>query len=125
MASSTPNRLVYVFPAVAFAAVLLYYLYGAVDRLGLETRQADTRVTGKQVAHGSTTYNTRIAGGRAWTQSTENPDAYIVEFTIDGEATGGAVDPQLYESFHEGDSVRVAFQRTRLTRRLVVTDVRR
>jgi hypothetical protein len=125
MASSTPNRLVYIFPAVAFTAVLLYYLYGAVDRLGLETRQTDAQITGKQRAQGSTTYNTRIAGGRTWTQATENPDAYILEFTIDGEATGGAVEPEMYESLHEGDSVRVAFQRTRITRRLVVTDVRR
>jgi hypothetical protein len=125
MSSSGPNRLVYVFPAVAFAAVGLYYLYGAVDRLGLETRKAEARVTGKQVAHGSTTYNTRIAGGRAWTQATDNPDAYILEFVVDGEPTGGAVDPQMYEVVKEGDPVRVEFQRTRLTKRLVVTDVRR
>ena len=125
MSSSGPNRLVYVFPAIAFAAVGLYYLYGAVDRLGLETRKAEARVTRKQVAHGSTTYNTTIAGGRAWTQATDNPDAYILEFVVDGEPTGGAVDPQIYETVKEGDPVRVEFQRTRLTGRLVVTDVRR
>lgn len=125
MSSHGPNRLVYVFPAVVLAAVLLYYLYGAVDRLGLETRQAEVRVTGKQVAQGSTTYNTRIAGGRAWTQATENPDAHIVTFEIDGEATGSAVDPRVYESLKEGDPVHVRFQRTRFSKRLVVTDVQR
>jgi hypothetical protein len=125
MTPSGPNRLVYVFPAVALAAVALYYAYGAVDQLGLETRQADVVVTGRQVVQGSTTYNTTIAGGRAWTQSTENPDAHMVAFEIDGEATGGAVDPAAYESLREGDRVHVQFQRTRLSRRLVVTDVRR
>jgi hypothetical protein len=125
MSSSTPNRLVYVFPAIAFTAVLMYYLYGAVDRLGLEVHEADARVTGKQVAHGSTTYNTRIAAGRAWTQATDNPDAYILEFVIDGEPTGGAVDPRMYEAVNQGDSVRVEFQRSRLTKRLMITDVRR
>ena len=125
MAPSGPNRLVYVFPALALAAVALYYGYGAVDQLGLETRQADVVVTGKQVVQGSTTYNTTIAGGRAWTQSTENPDAHIVAFEVDGEPTGGAVDPAAYDSLKAGDRVHVQFQRTRLSRRLVVTDVRR
>ncbi len=125
MSSNGPNRLVYVFPAIAFTAVLLYYLYGAVDRLGLETRQAEARVTGRQFAHGSTTYNTTIAAGRAWTQAHENSDAYIVMFEVDGEATGGVVDSGLYESLKEGDEVHVRFQRTRFSKQLLVTDVRR
>lgn len=125
MSSSGPNRLVYVFPAVAFAAVGLYYIYGAVDRLGLETHQAEARVTGKQVAPGSTTYNTVIAAGRAWTQSTTNPDARIVALELEGQATGGAVDPQTYDSLKEGDQVHVQFKRTRFSNQILVTDVRR
>jgi hypothetical protein len=125
VASTGPNRLVYIFPAVALAAVALYYLYGAVDRLGLETQQAEARVTGKQFASGSTTYNTRIAGGRAWSQATENPDAYIVALEVEGEATGGAVDSQMYESLSEGDRVQVQFQRTRFSRQILITNVRR
>ena len=125
MSSSGSNRLVYVFPAVAFAAVGLYYLYGAVDRLGLETYQAEARVTGKQVAPGSTTYNTVIAAGRSWTQATTNPDARIVALELEGHATGGAVDPQTYDSLKEGDQVHVQFQRTRFSKQILVTDVRR
>jgi hypothetical protein len=125
MAFNNPNRLVYVFPAVAFAAVLLYYLYGAIDRFGLETHQTEARVTGKQFAPGSTTYNTRIAGGRAWSQATENPGGYVMAFEVDGEPTGGAVDSQTYESVQEGDHVHVRFQRTRFSKLIVVTDVRR
>ena len=125
MASTGPSRLVYIFPAIAFGAVALYYLYGAVDRLGLETQRAEARVTAKQVARGSTTYNTRIAGGRAWSQATENPDAFIVSLEIEGEASGGAVDSQMYESLSEGDRVQVQFQRTRISRQILVTNVHR
>jgi hypothetical protein len=122
---STANRLVYVFPAVAFTAALLYYLYGAVDRLGLETHQAEARVTAKQVVPGTTTYNTRIAGGRAWTQATENPELRVIVLEVAGEPTGGAVDLATYDALKEGDLVRVSYQRTRLSNQLVVTDVRR
>jgi hypothetical protein len=125
MASTGPSRLVYVFPAIAFAAVGLYYLYGAIDRLGLETHETEVRVTGKQIAPGSTTYNTRIASGRAWTQATENPDGYVVVFEIEGQPTGGAVDSETYGSLKEGDELHVRFQRTRLSKQIVVTEVRR
>jgi hypothetical protein len=125
MPSRGPNRLKYVFPAVAFTAALLYYLYGAVDRLGLETRQTKARVMEKQFAPGSTTYNTRIAGGRAWTQATENPDLRLVVLEVEGEATGGTVDLQTYESLEKGDLVRVSYQRTRLSNQVLVTGVRR
>ena len=117
MSSSGPNRLVYVFPAVAFAAVGLYYIYGAVDRLGLETHQAEARVTGKQVAPGSTTYNTVIAAGRAWTQSTTTRMPASWRWSSTGQATGGAVDPQTYDSLKEGDQVHVQFKRTRFSNR--------
>ena len=45
----------YIFPAIAFGAALLYSAYGALDRMGLETRQAEARVTTKNFAAGSTT----------------------------------------------------------------------
>lgn len=125
MASNRPHPMVYLFPAVALVAVLVYYLYGAVDRLGLETRHAEAVVTGKEIAQGSTTYRTTTVGGRAWTQSVQNPDAHVLMFEVDGEATGGAVSPEMYESVKPGDRVRVRFQRTRVSDRLLVTDVSR
>lgn len=125
MAPNGPNPVVYIFPAVALVAALLYFLYGAVDRLGLETRISEATVAEKQIAHGSTTYNTTTVGGRAWTRSTQNPDAHILTFEVDGEATGGAVSPELYESVNAGDRVRVRWNRTRISDRLLVTDVSR
>jgi hypothetical protein len=125
MPSNGPSPFVYLLPAVALAAVLLYYLYGAVDRFGLETQQAEARVTGKQFAPGSTTYNTNIVAGRAWTQSSQNPDAYIIGLDVNGVVTGGAVTPELYESLQPGERVRVEFQRTRFSGQILVTGVRR
>src|SRR5262245_1898089 len=107
------NPLMYVFPAVALAAVLLYFLYGAIDRFGLEIEQTEARVTGKQFAAGSTTYNTNVVAGRVHTQSSTNPDAHIVLVDIEGVPTGGTVTAQLYESLQPGDMVHVAFKRTR------------
>jgi hypothetical protein len=120
-----PSPFVYVFPAVILAAVLLYFLYGAVDRLGLETGQAEARVTGKQFAPGSTTYTTEVVGGRTVTRPHRNPEAYVVTLDVNGEATGGAVSRELYDSLQAGERVRVQFRRTRLSKRMLVTDVRR
>jgi hypothetical protein len=125
MTASGRSPIVYAFPAIALAGVLLYFLYGAVDQLALDSQRTEARVIEKQIASGSTTYNTNVTGGRAWSDSTKKPDAYIVVLQVDGEATGAAVTPQLFESLRPGDLVRVEFQRTRLSRRIVVTDVRR
>ncbi len=125
MRPESPNPFVYAFPAVVLVCVLMYFLYGAVDRMGLETHQAEARVTGKQFAAGSTTYRTTVVNGRTVTQSDRNPDAYIVALDLEGVPTGGVVSPDLYESLETGERVRVQFQRTRLTKRLLDTDVSR
>ena len=125
MQSESGSSYTYVFPALIFVGVLLWYLYGAVDRIGLETQEGEARVTGKQFAQGSTTYNQKIVAGRAWTETVQNPDQYIVNLELRGEPTGGAVTPELYQSLQEGERVRVKYIRTRFSGRLLVTDVRR
>ena len=125
MPTQGPNPIVYVVPAVLLAAVLLYFVYGAVDRLGLESVQADARVTGKQYAAGSTTYTTEVVGGRTMTRAQKNPEAFLVTLDVNGEQTGGAVSKELYDSLREGERVRVSVRRTRVSKRLLITDVRR
>jgi hypothetical protein len=125
MADSGPSPLVYALPALALALVAIWYAYGALDRMGLDVQRAQARVTAKQVAAGSTTYHTNTVGGRAWSQSSKNPEMYVIALDVNGEAAGGAVTPELYEALRPGDAVRVEFSRTRFSRRLVVTDVRR
>jgi hypothetical protein len=125
MQPNRPNAFVYIFPALALVAVLVYFLYGAADRLGLETREAQALVTGKQFTPGSTTYNTNVVAGRTWTEASKYPDAYVVALQLDGEATAGMVSPQMYESLSPGERVRVSYRRTRFSKRILVTDVRR
>ena len=125
MSSQGSNSFAYLFPAVALAAVALYFLYGAIDRLGLTAQQAEAQVTGKQYAAGSTTYTTEVIGGRTMTKTNENPEAFIVNLRVGAEETGSAVSKPLYESLQAGERVRVTVRRTRLSKRLLVTDVTR
>jgi hypothetical protein len=125
MPPNGPNPLVYLLPALMLGAVLLYFLYGAVDRAGLETHQASAVVTGKHFTPGSTTYRTNTVGGRAVTQSDRNPDVYMVTFDLEGVSSGGLVGQELYESLEAGEPVRVRFRRTRLSNQVVVTEVSR
>jgi hypothetical protein len=125
MSPEGPNPFAYIFPAVALAAVTLYFAYGAVDRAGLSTYQAEARVTGKQFTPGSTTYTTDVIGGRSVTRANQNPEAYIVNLDMGGEQTGGAVSKQLYDSLEAGERVHVSYRRTRVSKRILVTDVRR
>jgi hypothetical protein len=118
-----PNPFVYLFPAAALAAVLLYFAYGAVDRAGLETHQATAVVTGKHATPGSTTYHTTVVGGRSVSRPQRNPDVYMVTLTLDGVPTGGLVERALYDSLHAGAPVDVRFRRTRLSGRILVTEL--
>ena len=123
--SPGPSPLVYLFPALALLAVVAYFVYGAIDRLGLESHTAEARVTGKQFTPGSTTYTTEVIAGRTMTKANRNPDAYVVELDVGGEATGGMVSPDLYETLTPGERVHVKVRRTRLSKRMLVTDVHR
>ena len=125
MSAFKANPFAYVFPALVLLAVVGYYAYGALDRLGLDTRSAQARVTGKQFTPGSTTYNTNDVADRAWTQSTENPDAYVVTLDVEGHPTSAYVSKELFEVLKSGDAVEVQIRRTRLSRQLQVVDVGR
>lgn len=125
MALQASNPFVYAFPAVALVAAVLYFGYGAIDRAGLASEQTEAQVTGKQFAPGSTTYTTEVIGGRTMTKANKNPEAYIVTLRVGDEETGSAVSKQLYDSLQAGERVRVKVRRTRLSKRLLVTNVTR
>ena len=123
MTSQGPSPFVYVFPALMLAAAVMYFGYGALDRVGLATRTAATVVKGKQFAKGATTYHTTVVGNQNLVQSDQRPDAYIVTFDVDGEQSGGAVSKELYDSLNPGDKVQVHFQRTRFSHRITVNHI--
>jgi len=120
-----PSPFVYVFPAVLLTAVALYFAYGAVDRAGLPTLHAEAQVTGKQRTPASTTYTTEVIGGRTMTRPTQNPEAYVLALQVDGEATGGVVSRDLFETLQPGARVHVDYRRTRLSKRILITGVTR
>lgn len=125
MTPQSPSPLVYVFPALLLLAAALYFGYAMLDRSALSTETAAAVVTGKQFMKGSTTYHSTLVGNQNVVQADQRPDAYYVTFEVDGEHTGGAVSRELYDALRAGDSVEVHYRRTRLSNRIVVTDVSR
>lgn len=123
MSAFSANPVAYIIPAVLVVGFGLYYLYGAIDRLGLPLQQADAVVTGKTFTPGGTTYNTNVVAGRAWTQANELPDNYAVSLLVDQEPTVALVTKQKYDTLNANDRVRVKLRRTRLSGRLEVVEL--
>ena len=120
MNALTANPSAYILPLLALLVVVGYYGYGALDRLGLPSSQAEAVVTGKTFTPGTTTYNTVVAAGRSWTQSNRQPDFYAISLTVNGEPTVALVDKTMFEQLNAGDRVRVEVRRTRFSGKLLV-----
>jgi hypothetical protein len=118
MNAFSANPFAYIFPLVLLVGFGGYYLYGAVDRIGVPIESVDALVTGKQFTPGGTTYNTNIAAGRAWTN-----DMYAIELLVGKEATVGLVDKRAFERLNKDDHVQVKIRRTRISGRLEVVEV--
>jgi hypothetical protein len=101
-----------------------YYAWGAIDTAGLSTEERSAVVTGKQLNPATHTYRTTIAGGRAWTQSHTQGDTRVVTLKVGDEESVGYVDATQYQQLKAGDTVKVRVQRTRITRRLEVLEVK-
>jgi len=125
MTPYSANPFIYIFSVAAIGAVLLYYVYGAIDQTGLEVSTAVATVTDKQFTKSGRSYYTTIAGGRTWVQSKETPETYAVVLTVGNERTAGVVSKELYESLQPNDTVQVKIRRTRITGRLEVVEVTR
>ena len=125
MSAFQMNPIAYVIPALMLGAVVVYYLYGAVDHVGLDVRSADAVVIEKQHSAGSTTYTTNVVGGRTSTQSHENPDMFAISLQIGEEQTVGLVSEEMFEALGAGDQVRVKVRRTRIGGQLEVVEVSR
>jgi hypothetical protein len=114
----------YIMPAVILSAVILYFLYGAVDSAGLETQTTVAIVTSKTYTPGSRNYVNRIAGERSWTQAQQQPDFYAISLTVDGEPTVALVSKETFDQLRENDQVTVTVRRTRISGKLEVIDVK-
>jgi hypothetical protein len=119
------NPFGFIFSIAAVAAVGLYYLYGAVDHLGVEERSTPATVVGKQFTESGKSYYTTIAGGRAWVQSQQTPETYAVVLDVGAERTAGVASKAIYDSLQPGDRVQARTRRTRITGRLEVVEIAR
>ena len=119
------NPFVFIFSGVLLVAVLGYFGWGALDRLGLSEEQAAAVVVRKQLNPPGVTYRTTIAGGRAWTLTDPTAETYVLELKIGDEPTVAVVSQELYNTLRPGDPVQLRLQRTRLSGRLEVTAVSR
>ena len=116
----------FIMPALILGATLIYFLYYAVDKVGLATTAANAVVTDKTFTQGSTTYVNRIAGGRSWTQAQQQPDYYAISIEIkalNNEPSVALVTKDKFDRLTKGDQVRITFHRTRITGRIEVVDL--
>ncbi len=121
----TANPFMFIFSVVVLVAVSAYYGYGSLDQVGIASYEAEAIVTGKQFTPGSTTYNTNVVNGRPFVQPFQQGDFYAVTLQLNGESAVALVDQATFEAVNAGDRVRVTAHRTRFSRRLLVTDLRR
>jgi len=124
MSAFRANPFAYIFPALALCAVLIYFFYAAIDRIGLGTRDSVATVTGKRFTQGGKSYYTTVVNGQSFVQSQGTPETYAITLIVDGEQTSGLVSKQQFQSINTNDSVQVTIQRTRITKRLQVVEVR-
>lgn len=125
MTPFTANPFVFIFSGLLLVAVLAYFGWGALDRLGLAEEQASAVVVRKQLNPPGVTYRTTIAGGRAWTLTDPTSETYVLELKIGDEPTVAVVGKDLYDALGPGDRVQLRLHRTRLSGRLEVTHVSR
>lgn len=125
MSAFKANPFAYIFPALVLVGVGGYYLYGILDRSGLDTQVVQARVTGKQFTPGATTYTTNVVDNRAFTQSIDQPDAYVVTLDVGGQPSSAYVTKELFATLEAGDSVQARLRRTRFSRQLQVIEVSR
>jgi hypothetical protein len=119
------NPFVFVFSGVLVMGMVIYFGWGALDRLALAEESASATVTGKHFNPPGVTYRTTIAGGRAWTLADTTSETYVLLLTVDTQANVGLVSKELYDGVQAGDKVRVRLHRTRFTKRTEVTAVSR
>ena len=109
--------------AVILVAVAAYYAFASVDAMGLASQTATARVMGKDHRPMSQTYTREIIGGQMRTVPHVNPEMYILQLDLNGERASGVTDQLLFDRVNVGDTVKVTYQRRRLTRALQVVSV--
>jgi hypothetical protein len=111
--------------AVVLAALAVYFVFMAVDGMGLSDQSGTAVVVGKQYRKSHETYTTERFGDTNVTRPSTVPEMYILELTIDGKPAAAAVEKSLFDAATTDDRMTVTYQRRRLTGTLQVTGVSR
>ena len=111
--------------AVILAAVVLYFLFTAVDGMGLATQIDSAAVAGKQHRPAARTSTPQVINGRTVNVPTTTPELFLLELDLHGRRVRGAADRTLFEDVQTGDPVQVTYQQRRFTGALQVLAVSR
>ena len=118
-----PIMFMRVFTIVVITAVVLYYVFIAVNTWSLENQQGTATVTGKEYRKPGLTYQRQPIGGRIQTLPRTTPEMYILNLEINGKKTAVAVTEEIYDRVHNGERVGVTYEARRITGTLQVLDV--
>jgi len=112
-----------VFGGIILIGVALYFIFWAVNTLGLEHRSATATVTGKEYHPPGTSYQSQNIAGRNYTRLLRTPEQCVVLLDLLEHPAAAEVEPVFYERLKPGEQVRVTYQRRRLTGSLAVTKI--
>lgn len=115
----------YIFGAIILVCVAIYFLFLAIDSLGLQEQKGTAKVTGKGYRQAGKTYITQIVANRPVVLPQVKPEMYILQLDIGGSKTECAVDKSLYEVINPEDQVQVIYQKRRILGKIQVLKVTR
>jgi len=101
----------------------LFFLFQAVDTLGLEVKKASARVIAREHRETVMGYRTEIINNQPRAVANVTPEMYVLHLDIDGHRAEAAVSHSFYDAVQPGDRVQVTFQKRRLTGGLRVLEV--
>lgn len=101
--------------AVVLACVAIYFLFTAVNTLGLAEESGTGVVVGKAYREAGTTYHTQVIDGRSYVRPQATPDMYLLDLTIDEKSVQAEVERALFDDVEQGEQVEVVYRQHRLT----------
>jgi hypothetical protein len=118
-------RLVFALGLIVLVLGAAYWLFTAVDGVGLARRTETGTVVGMRYQAAGVTYVTEVINNRPHAVRHATPEAYLVEVALAGGRAEGATGREAYEQLRAGDRVRVTYERRRVTGAIRVVDVQR
>lgn len=113
----------YIFGAIAIVCFALYFLFMAIDGLGLKETQATAKVIAKGYKQAGKTYVTQIVANRPVVLPQATPEMYLLQLNIGGKKTECAVEKSIYENINAEDLIQVIFQKRRILGKVQVLRV--